>query len=269
MRLYNFINEEDYTRTRIKLTTTLLEECKFYLDLIGVKSSHFDDKNYWFDYNMPKLFRGTQEKIDKAKIFTLRKRKPLGTNSECFKEINIWLNQNGHVTRDMCVSTTSNSFVANAFGSPYLFFPKGKFNYTYVKAADFNSDDTHGWDAFAMVWLLRDKLMHTPFGGILYFDQLPSNIDPSEWSKNQYKLTLELSHTAQPKARFKVSNIRNGSLGKYKVDTKANWDKRANKLKDYFISNTNITEALKKEYEIWFDCNEYYMVNPNFIIKNF
>ena len=44
-------------------------------------------------------------------------------------------------------------------------------------------------------------------------------------------------------------------------DTFDNWEKRSKIIEKEFITNTNIKEAIKHNYETWFDCKNYYLVD--------
>lgn len=83
-------------------------------------------------------------------------RTPKGMDMERFKAFNKWLELKGHVKRDNSISLTSvmkNTFM---FGTPYMVFPIGRFDYTWVKSRDVNlNDQSTKWDIDDLYIMLR------------------------------------------------------------------------------------------------------------------
>jgi len=109
----------------VSINKTLHSKCKYYLSLIKG--------------NNP-LYRGMDE--DSEGIKKVRQdRKSLGMFQWTADKLNEWLKKHGHVPRDKSVFLTSDYHNAVDFGSPYMIFPIGKFNYTWIEAKDINIDD--------------------------------------------------------------------------------------------------------------------------------
>lgn len=141
MRLEQYITEvkgkgED-------LEKLILKDCKTYLDLLkgrmplqrrsDTKPTTVAYGNIWY------------------RIGELRaERKPKGyfhgpNNEKYWKRLNKLLFKMGHVGRDMCVTAIRNAntrLLDSSFGPNNYIFPIGYFDYTWVKAKDFN--DTSG-----------------------------------------------------------------------------------------------------------------------------
>jgi hypothetical protein len=74
-------------------------------------------------------------------------------NSDTFKKLNKWLQDNNHVRRDKAViaANIGDNIFQNMFGQVYYIFPIGKFNYTWLKSRDINMKDiSSGWYEYAV-----------------------------------------------------------------------------------------------------------------------
>lgn len=141
MRLLKYIVEEEKAvAVEEKEKEALVKKnCKQYLRLLKGRRS---------------LARGMRihtlvrpNELGKKKV--RKDRIPRGTHPETFAKFNEWLESAGHVRRDQAFMTTSNIADVGKFGAPYFVFPIGKFNYTWMRAKDFNIDDrSTGWDTF-------------------------------------------------------------------------------------------------------------------------
>jgi len=134
MRFKHYINEGN-TEIELKdineFNDMLHKKCKPYLKLIK-------------SFKEP-LNRGIYTNADMGIKKVRKDRSPLGTSEDDFIKINNWLDENGHNRRDntfMCTGIITSS----AFGFLNWVFPVGKFSYTWIKANDFNEDDSKtGW----------------------------------------------------------------------------------------------------------------------------
>jgi len=143
MRLKTHIIDEakkvEYMLQRLKpdIQKVLKRDCKKYIQLLK-------------QHDLRPFYRGIYEHIEKGEMEKKNVRKdrlPMGTPEHDFKLLNKWLAKNGHVRRDKSVSVSSSLWAAEEFGNGYLFFPIGKFNYTWIKAKDLNLDDIRtGWN---------------------------------------------------------------------------------------------------------------------------
>jgi len=125
-RFYNYLNEDiDPYLEKIR------QHCGYYLALL--------DKNNI----VTPFYRG----LSNNQLFIHKKtrtnREPKGTNKEAFIEINDYLEDKGHVRRDRSIMGTSNKKWAHFFGTPYMIFPAGKFDYSFIELTDFNSLKTY------------------------------------------------------------------------------------------------------------------------------
>ncbi|MFW6030241.1 MAG: hypothetical protein ACOCRO_08310 [Halanaerobiales bacterium] len=125
-KFYNYLNEDiDPYIKKIR------QDCGYYLSLL--------DKN-----NIPTPFyRGVLNKQNFIHKKVRTGRIPKGTDIEAFKEINEYFEDKGHVRRDNSVIGTSHKKWAKFFGSPFMLFPVGKFDYSFVETTDFNSLKTY------------------------------------------------------------------------------------------------------------------------------
>ena len=136
MRLERYITEANIkvvTGEEEKAKDLIQKDCRYYLKLIGNLKP------------FKRLGVSTTTDGDMLLSNTVRQnRKPSGTFEDDFKKVNKWLKANGHVTRDKGLMARSNS----DFGltDQFYIWPIGKFNYTWIKAYDFNvEDDNTGW----------------------------------------------------------------------------------------------------------------------------
>lgn len=159
MRLAKYINEQEVLdfEDRVPEAIALLKkECRYYFSLLKGKKP---------------LFRGifgiTGGPLDMqlVKKFVRQDRKPLGTDPAAFKKFNEWLRENKHTRRDKAVIATSSEDHAGVFGTPYFFFPIGRFNYTWLRGKDVNdSDSKTGWHMLNVENFFDPEFMKTDEG---------------------------------------------------------------------------------------------------------
>ena len=158
MKLYNYLNEIETPREEVR--KLLFKDCKPYLDLLNIKTKEDLLKNSLNFYRSDNRF-----KFDNLIIkLDVKERKPIATLPEYFPIINKWLEKNKHISRNKSVSVSADfKYIQKFFGNPAIFFPIGKFNYTFIKASDFNTylekEKKGGWDNNAFVWLLKNELI--------------------------------------------------------------------------------------------------------------
>ena len=251
MRLLSYLNESPKL-TKDKILAKIFDNCKPYLNLIGVKK--LEDM-----YNsMPVFYRGDQTfNSDFKEMHVNPNRFPRGTIDSMFPIINKWLAANGHVTRDKCVIASSDLFHAEDFGNPGVIFPIGNIKYSFVKSVDFNDNDYEisGWDSFALIWHLRKELIKTTKRVIIVVYEGEEYLD-----NEALELISNSSINELKKLRVYVSSARYGSEDS---DTVFQWESRAKNIQNSIISNKDILKAQKYKYEIWFRCDKYYLVNEN------
>lgn len=134
MRLQKYITENADPE---EVADIIKNECKYYLFLLKNKQPFLRGLGgSFFDFKRKK---------------TRTNRTPKGTPEKLYPLINDWLEKNGHVRRDNAVM--GNSLVGNILGNfahtlrnVHFMFPRGKFNYTWIRAKDFNIEDKKtGW----------------------------------------------------------------------------------------------------------------------------
>jgi len=145
MRLQNYISESYiYLPDEINTINNFIsKECGPYLKLIRNKNP---------------LYRGMHHK-DQFGVKSVRSdRRQRGYSIEVsiYKQLNEWLEENGHNRRDNTVICTSNRDWVDQFGDLYMIFPMGKISYTWIYSNDFNiSDKKTGWVPFATTQYLE------------------------------------------------------------------------------------------------------------------
>ncbi len=133
MRLKSYMNETVLFEDHINNIKELIQkDCKSYLSVTrngkykfyrGMDLKHYDHR------------RSAGEK------FVRQDREPRGMNSNEAENLNKWLEENGHIRRDKAVFATSSiKHTKNFrnFGEPYVIYPIGNFDYTYIKHIDIN-----------------------------------------------------------------------------------------------------------------------------------
>lgn len=129
MKFYNWLNEETNVD---EINKAIQKDCQPYLRLIKQINNNIFTRS----------MEDTRANFGKKKV--RKNRKPQGMKSDIFKKFNKWLQKNGHNRRDKSVSVSAES--SELFGARQLFFPIGKFSYSWISAKDVNvSDKVTGW----------------------------------------------------------------------------------------------------------------------------
>ena len=255
MKLKNFLLESEPSKD--KIIEVLLKDCAPYLNSISIKNKKD------FNQNMIKFYRGMKTKINNLEKVKVSKRFSKGTIDFLFPVVNKWLKENGHVSRDLAVFATSDKDYTEIFGSNIgIIFPIGKINYTFVKSNDFNNSDymINGWDSFALIWKFKEKLIKLNkqlfYADIWYKDNLEEF-----WNEDLLKYIKVNGLKDEKNNEIKI-NIYGITSGGIDTDTYEGWNLRTKTVLDNFETNQNILKAYKNNYEIWFDCKEYYFIDP-------
>ena len=230
MRLQTYINEAgkasylDPTRENVE---KILDESKEWMRLVKGNPT----------------FRNTKEQSDQIIIKQPRQdREPQGTDWDAFKNFNTWAVKNNVPPRNKSVSTASVPF-NELGGHTYYFFPQGKIKYGWVYAEDFNIDDSStGWhmDTPMAVWGTNVRSWDS-----LYF------------KKSSYlgrQVDLERYETGEGNDPYlDYVHVYSNDPDTRKV--------YAEDIKKYMIhGNKNIRTALKKNFEIWVECETYALI---------
>lgn len=227
MRLLKFLQEATFTN--IELKHLLNNECSNFLRILPKGKC---------------LWRGEDRSLlngNCTKIFTRSSR----DKTTCYNLINDWLVKNGYCSRTKDVMfCTSNFNWAGVFGERRVVFPAGNIKFTYVKSEDFNKNN-QGYFPELLNWCVRDeiyKLADTDWR----FTDTDGNVVPLDELQKPSKLKI-------------LVPFHNGMVRKISrtVEEYFNAEK---KVKSYFVNNTNLEEAIKSKYEIWFNCSYYYSV---------
>lgn len=133
MRLKTYITEAGTKISAEELFADIKKKCKPYLTLLKGKQPLFRG------LHDPSAAKVTEPFGIGYGIKKVRKdRTPKGTLEKDFKILNKWLAGNGHARRDQSISVTAAYDAVSFFGKPSWVFPIGKFDYSWVKAVDFN-----------------------------------------------------------------------------------------------------------------------------------
>lgn len=193
MRLYRYLSEdlvEDYI-------DIIKSQCGPYLRLMK-------------KHNLPTpFFRGILRSEAKQMFFQKQVRggrQAKGTDDDAFEEINEYLDEMGHVRRDKCAIATSNLSWTKIFGIPHMFFPVGKFKYSFIELKDFNA------------------------------------------LKNSDKVS---------------KNTQRFIRGTLKHPSDAEIDESLEEMGKLIHTNKGVRVAYDNNYEIWFDCDIYYVLNAD------
>lgn len=178
----------------------------------------------WFSLDKKDLilYRGIRD--EKRPYFKTKVefRKSSVVYNKYFKRLNKELKKYGHVSRDKCILTTPNekhtSFFADVTGATYVILPVGNFKYSFVKSKDFNQVNTR-----------------------------------TKWAAD--KMYFAFDYPEVPEALSDDTVI----TGSFKFKSQEEADKFIEyQMKNNIVSNKNIKEAIKKNYEVWISCKEYY-----------
>jgi len=203
MKFYDFLNEAKSAKKENQ--EKIAKDCKLYLNLLSKHNI------------VEPFFRGiSRSKSDEVfDMKTVRKnRVPKAMDKQVFEEINEMLEEEGYARRDRSVIATSHFEWTKIFGIPHMFFPIGKFKYTWVKSFDFNSLKGKSGISKNLESFLRGQYFDEDKGEIITFD---------DFSDEFIEDALE-------------------------------------ELKKYIFKNKGISVAHDKKYEIWFECDKYYVV---------
>ena len=163
MRLQEYINyerseiivEHDYN----EMVDLIKMNCKYFLKISkkeplyrGIERQNIEDNNMAIKYVRPdRRSRGMPDKV--------------------FVLFNKWLDEHNHTRRDQSISTGSDYKRYSMFGTVYVIFPLGKFDYTWTTTKDINYETYTDYSYFELEKMLiegdkelslkYDKLMYT------------------------------------------------------------------------------------------------------------
>lgn len=260
MRLRKYLNENKHY-SQDAIIELLMKNCSPFLKEINL--THEED---FIKSDFTRFYRGVPGRYDNMIKLDVQKRTSRGTYGEYFPIINKWLKSKGHVSRDFCISATSDIKWAQGFGNTLgIVFPIGNFKYTFVRAGDFNdSDNDTGWNSHALVWLLKEQLIKVSRHPIISAEFLDEAGDELiEVYDNQLLKFIKDYKGKDFEGKYLSVEIQSISEGGWtRTGTVDYWNKEAQGVWQNFETNNNIFEAEGNEYEIWFDCKSYYLVDP-------
>lgn len=239
MRLTKYLNEdykEEVTTNPDDIVHTIRDNCRQYVKALK-------GNNPFMRY----IRRGIPHDI-LLKNDTKEYRKPRGIWHEDMKYVNVYLRTNGHLGRDRNVLMAGGEGFDSGVGiysDPFFIFPIGQLRYTWGEFHDFNMlDDDNKWDGNNSNILAKflNNEIHSAFISLKHTSFTHRNLFTFITSDEKRKL---LSFN------YKWSE-------EEKVDILMRFQK-------YFISkfhtNEGMLTALKKNYEIWFNCKSYYSLS--------
>lgn len=242
MRLKRFLSEDEFDLQSLR--DMLLKDCKKYINT---------------DFKSGYLYRGIEMNLAYRKFIKMERRtesrKPQGTNDTFFPFVNKWLKNNGFLPRDKATCVTADIKHTNRFGNPAVFFPVGNYKYTSITSQDFNSYPDNDWNSCVLIWALGKDLIDIDQCAIMIEDNVPDNI--SGWDK-----TIEWLKK-NPKTEISVTDVTNWRSTTWPY---SKWVAEEKKLKNHF-SNTWLSKTISNKWEVWFDCKEYYLVEPSIVKK--
>ena len=226
MRLVKYINEKvQYISTVDEITVEQVrKECAPYLRLLGSRSP---------------LLRGVDESSGRVNDILKKQvrdyRIPQGTSAEVFKPLNNWLQSKGFARRDKSVSATNDQKLISVVGpryNTYVFFPIGQFKYAYVESRDFNlSDSRTDWSQDFPAWAWGDRHNILSYDGSYDFMKRIKN---SEAVRRHY-----VDKRIHPESEIEAV-------------------KQA--IYSYIHGNEGFEHAWALNFEVWFECKEYYLI---------
>lgn len=191
------------------------------------------------------FYRGTPSDKDTrnsdAILKDVRKdRRPMGTKPKVFSKVNKWLGENGYARRDRSVSVSSSRKASKIFGSydVFKFFPVGNYKTTFIRSSDFNiTDPTTGWDVDFVEYI---------------------------WDGDRYRDMIREGSVVDIYIPEIVGNKLGIEGGDYRtIETVDEYDNIMKILTKEYLGD-NAKEAYKEAYEIWFECDKYYMISESF-----
>lgn len=222
--------------------------------------------NFKSEYPHLHIVRYLKKDIKDISIIKVNKqRKPRSTDESVFALLNWWLSRNRHNRRDESVNCYfSNKWTPEKtlhFGVRYPIIPKGKFSYTFVKAHDLNESYSNK-DKFKYEYLLWNfRYIIKPF--LKYFPYY-SEEDSINFLKKINKGTNVLNSAFTMSQKENIQIIENANDDDILITenmafhTIEDFKNNANDLSPYFITNKMADLALKNDYEVWINCNEFY-----------
>lgn len=248
MRLQTYLNEgfypEDTTNLKyaslvssdfLEMIKILKKDCSKYITLLGSREP---------------FIRKVKIVLDEGKLYkvdTPSDRRPKGTDMEDFYLINKFLKKNGHNDRNEHVTFAgrkTNMILVSNWTSCYV-FPIGDFSYTWIPITDFNKK----------IAMLKGYLS-TILGVYLRNRYDPLFKENYLWGLYGGEATVLGIITEKEKQIIISKN--------YDEDF---YHKIINKYDKFFLSffhtDEGITTAADEDYEIWFKCKSYYLVNQS------
>ena len=153
-------------------------------------------------------------------------RQATGMDSDIYWGFNEWLKKKGGAQRSKSVICTSDEDWAGDFGHPYMIYPIGNFKYSWLYARDVNIP--------ALTTNYSPGYMYMKWAG---------GDDGEEFAAEM--IYREINKRAPSKDEWL-------SFAKKLTD---DWFKKKG-----VVNNKGIHIAYNKEYEIWFECKQYYAV---------
>jgi len=147
MRLYHHINESfnPVTDDKTEALKLLKSDCSKYLKLIhGMEP---------FKRGMRQI--GNEVFLNKKQTYDKRETRGDAFDYKSLLFINAWLKRNGHYPRNKNIIICSTSHRTSIFGNRYYIFPIRMEGYTFLRAEDFNIDDTF-WDISEIGYSIED-----------------------------------------------------------------------------------------------------------------
>ena len=257
MRLRNFLIEKTDSNTLEWDITNV------YNELMKNCSTYINSKDFNSKYPLYRGMAGIGSRMAKdgfAKLKIRENREPRGTSSTYFPIINDWLTKNKFCGRKNAVFCTGNYDHANQFDKAYILFPSGSYKYTYIKGKDFNViEDDSKWHPTTLMWALRKDFADKNINVVNIMKE------DGDINKNFLKSNLVIGWNnatkfleKNPDTIISVSNLEGGFWRTKK--TYREWAQLEKNLKNT-ISNTNIQQAAKNKWEIWFECENYYLID--------
>lgn len=276
------IDEVDYSPMKLdvaEIYTTLTKDCGLFLKELEKTGSPIPKNAKSIPTSLRWLLRGTMKSVDKIKKFTPRTdRRPKDTPDKLHNLFDKEFRKRfGWAARSEGVFVTSNYKEAKSYGTPYIFFPIGRYDYIWSpKIAD-----------------LYDKYESA---GYTYYFEGENPQDWNDWSWDWHKKygeekeghwmfsTFELDSKRLEKAVEEVNKLvdAGGITSKEVRDNDFKWvpdveevdyidqkieefEKEIEEQTDKWLSTYrgkgNLKGAINSGHEVMVKCNSYYLVN--------
>lgn len=165
--------------TSMNASKRIHKDCKPYLKLLGKREPLRRGMNEGSQYGSI-LFKKKVRKDRRARIG--------GANEAKF--LNELLEKYGHIRRDKSVMANNRSTAT--FGQQYYIFPIGKFNYTWVRAEDWNfSYDKTGWRKPGTGWRDSELEIEEDFKRQHDMDNIVTNKGFNTAHKMEYEIWMD------------------------------------------------------------------------------